>query len=186
MKLAQPCAARWIVALTAAVMASGCAVARVTVDSAAGGAPAPAPEATPMVMHLDFSAPENDTERARQEIIEASRALDGTAVFFETAKAELSDEGKVKLQRVAEVLRRYPAFRIRIEGNADDRGTEEYNYDLAYRRACNARNYLVSLQVNPRQVTCVSNGEAMPLAPGKTEVDRKLNRRNDVVPVTDK
>ncbi|HCF60245.1 MAG TPA: hypothetical protein DFS52_19885 [Myxococcales bacterium] len=186
MKLAQPCAARRMIALAAAVMASGCAVARVTVDSAAGGAPAPTPEAVPMVMQLDFSPQQRDTERARQEIIEASRALDGTAVFFETDKAELSNEGKVKLRRVAEILRRYPAFRIRIEGNADDRGAVEYNYDLGYRRACNARNYLVLLQVSPQQVTCMSNGEARPLAPGKTEDDYQLNRRNDVVPVTDK
>jgi peptidoglycan-associated lipoprotein len=187
MKFPQPNTARWAAAVVAALFASGCAVARVTVDSAAGGG-TPAIEPAPVVMQLDFSPNDGGDERARaqRELVEASRALDGTALFFETGKADLSNEGKLKLRRVAEILRRYPAFRIRIEGNADERGNAEFNYDLGQRRACNARDYLLSLEIGPTQVSCRSLGESNPVAPGHGEDDWQLNRRNDVVPVQDK
>ena len=181
MRLAQPTGARWMIAL-ATVAVTGCAVARVTVDSAAGGSPAAERQTQPVVMQLAFAPQEDEQDRARQELVSASRALDGTAVFFETDKADLSSEGQVKLRRVAEILRRYPAFRIRIEGNADERGGPEYNFELGRMRACNARDFLVSLKVSPRQVTCVSNGATSPVAPGGGEENWKLNRRNDVVP----
>lgn len=176
-------------ALTGVFLASGCAVARVTVDS---GGNAKTPMATreaseprrqvPVVMQLAFAPQESDLVRAQREIDEATRALEGTALFFETDKADLSKEGKVKLYRVAQILRRYPDFRIRIEGHADARGTLAYNDALGQKRACNARDYLLSLQVDELQVSCVSFGKERPLAPGDSDADHQLNRRNDIVP----
>jgi peptidoglycan-associated lipoprotein len=182
MKLAQLIRAGWLIVL--AFAASSCAVARVTVDSAAAGSPPTVRETVPVVMQLAFT-PEDEEARARQELLEATRALDGTAVFFETGRAELSSEGKVKLRRVAEILRRYPSFRIRIEGNADERGASDYNYALGEKRAYAARDFLVGLEVHPEQVNCISRGETRPLAPSSTEESWKLNRRDDVVPVGD-
>lgn len=178
------------VALPNVWLASGCAVARVTVDSG-GNAKTPlaaqdarqSPRQVPVVMQLAFAPQENDITRAQREIDEATRALEGTALFFETDKAELSKEGKVKLYRIAQILRRYPDFRIRIEGHADARGSIDYNEELGQKRACNARDYLLSLEVNALQVSCVSFGKQRPLAPGNTAADYQLNRRNDIVPV---
>lgn len=178
------------VALPNVWLASGCAVARVTVDSG-GNAKTPLaaqdagqpPQQMPVVMQLAFAPQENDLTRAQREIDDATRALEGTALFFETDKADLSKEGKVKLYRVAQILRRYPDFRIRIEGHADARGSASYNDELGQKRACNARDYLLSLQVDALQVSCVSFGKQRPLAPGNTAADHQLNRRNDIVPV---
>ena len=88
----------------------------------------------------------------------------------------------IPLGRVAQILRRYPDFRIRIEGHADARGTLAYNDALGQKRACNARDYLLSLQVDELQVSCVSFGKERPLAPGDSDADHQLNRRNDIVP----
>ncbi|MDR0965101.1 MAG: OmpA family protein [Myxococcales bacterium] len=185
------------VALSSVGFSSGCAVARVTVES--GGAvrtpvaaneanqhqgprQAPSQQQVPVVMQLAFAPQENEVARAQREIDEATRALEGTALFFETDKSDLSKEGKVKLYRVAQILRRYPDFRIRIEGHADARGTVAYNDELGQKRACNARDYLLSLQVDALQVSCMSFGKQQPLAPGNTAADYQLNRRNDIVP----
>ena len=185
---------RWLGSLLCAVLpnvwlSSGCAVARVTVDSggpakgpAVAREEAPAPRQLPVVMQLAFAPQESELLRAQREIDEATRALSGTALFFETDKSELSKEGKVKLYRVAQILRRYPDFRVRIEGNADARGTIAHNDELGRRRACNARDYLLSLEVDALQVSCVSFGKERPLAPGNSAADHQLNRRGDIVP----
>jgi len=171
-----------LVWLAASLLIAGCATATVRVDSNAAGTPAVTTEPTPVVMQLAFQ-PEETEACACHDLNEAMRSLATTSLFFETDKSDLSPDGKAKLRRVAEVLRRHPTFKVRIEGNADERGGETYNFVLAKKRACTARDYLIDLDVHPRQVSCESNGSAKPVVPGSGEENWKLNRRNDVVPV---
>ncbi|MBI5544872.1 MAG: OmpA family protein, partial [Deltaproteobacteria bacterium] len=124
--------------------------------------------------------------QAGAELVTAIAPVEGTSVFFETGKASLSPEGRVKLLRIAEVLRRYPDLNVRVEGIADERGTATYNLELGARRAQAAKQYLISLQVRPEQVLLTSHGADRPLAPGHNEDSWQVNRRTDVNLVQEK
>ncbi len=68
-------------------------------------------------------------------------------MFFELDSSEVSPEAQQILQANAEVLKKYPAWQVTIEGHCDERGTAEYNLALGERRAVAAKTYLVSLGI---------------------------------------
>ncbi|RYF96802.1 MAG: peptidoglycan-associated lipoprotein Pal, partial [Caulobacteraceae bacterium] len=73
-------------------------------------------------------------------------------------------------------LVRYPNVQVRIEGNADERGTREYNLALGSRRANSVREHLVSRGVAPSRISTVSFGKERPIDPGTTEEAFQQNR----------
>jgi peptidoglycan-associated lipoprotein len=64
-----------------------------------------------------------------------------------------------------------------IEGHCDERGTREYNLALGERRANAAKNFLVSLGVDPARISVVSYGKERPVALGSNEAAWARNRR---------
>ena len=81
-------------------------------------------------------------------------------------------------------LRAHPGYKVRIEGNADDRGTIEYNLALGQRRADSVREYLGSLGANTGALEVISYGEEKPAVDGQTETSWAKNRRADFVIVS--
>ncbi len=86
------------------------------------------------------------------------------------------------LQRMARCLRADQGLQVVIEGNADERGTEEYNLQLSSKRATAVEKYLITLGVTPRQVQTVSFGENKPGCNESTESCFATNRRAAVKP----
>jgi peptidoglycan-associated lipoprotein len=58
---------------------------------------------------------------------------------------------------------RYPAVRVRIEGNCDERGTREYNFALGSRRANAVRDYLVGKGLSNARIETISYGKEKPV-----------------------
>lgn len=83
------------------------------------------------------------------------------------------------LRQKAELMKRYPTIRVRIEGNCDARGTQEYNLALGERRARAAYEYMVMLGVNPGQLEMISFGKENPLVEGTGDAVWAKNRRDD-------
>ena len=75
-------------------------------------------------------------------------------------------------------MNKYPAVKVRLTGNCDERGTREYNLALGARRAEAARAYLVSLGVDGSRITTVSNGKERPYATGVDENAWSKNRNS--------
>ena len=75
-------------------------------------------------------------------------------------------------------LMRYPQVVVRIEGNADERGTREYNFALGARRAESVRAYLVSRGVANGRIETVSYGKERPIDPGSNEAAWQRNRNS--------
>lgn len=105
----------------------------------------------------------------------------GDRVFFATDSSRLSAEAQSTLQRQANWLNQYPSVSVTIEGHCDERGTRAYNLALGERRATAARNYLVSLGVNPSRINTVSYGKERPAALGSSESAWAQNRRSVTV-----
>jgi peptidoglycan-associated lipoprotein len=100
-------------------------------------------------------------------------------VYFEFDQATLSDMAKDTLVRNAEWLRSNANARIQVEGNADERGTTEYNLALGERRAAAVRTYLSSLGIDGSRLVIISYGEERPADPGHGEDSWVKNRRVD-------
>jgi peptidoglycan-associated lipoprotein len=71
--------------------------------------------------------------------------------------------------------------KIRIEGNADERGTREYNFALGARRANSVRDYLVSKGVAGGRIDTVSFGKERPISDGSNEEAWAQNRNGHTV-----
>jgi len=101
-------------------------------------------------------------------------------VYFDFDRYNLTSSAKQDLQHNAAVIRQAGA-RVKIEGHADERGTEEYNLALGMRRADTSKRYLVDLGVPASQLETISFGEERPAVRGTGEAVWARNRRSDFV-----
>jgi peptidoglycan-associated lipoprotein len=106
-------------------------------------------------------------------------------VNFDYDVAELSDAARTALQKNADYMKKWTSIRIRVEGHADSRGTNEYNLALGERRAAAVRDYLVGLGIAASRITTETKGEEEPLCREETESCFAQNRRGHSV-ITEK
>lgn len=102
-------------------------------------------------------------------------------VYFDFDKSVLRDDQRAVLDAKLPVMRANPGIRIRIEGNADERGSDEYNQALAMRRAQEARKYLVDHGIDENRIDITSNGEEKPVCQEHDESCWSQNRRDEFV-----
>ena len=102
----------------------------------------------------------------------------GDRVYFDTDQYNLDAEDRSRLDRQAAWLQQYPQVRIMVAGNADERGTREYNLALGARRAEAVRAYLVSLGVDGSRIETVSYGKERPLDPRSNDTAWAVNRNS--------
>lgn len=100
----------------------------------------------------------------------------GDRVYFDLDQYRLSADAQNVLKLQAAWLESYPAVKIMVAGNCDERGTREYNLALGERRASIVKNYLVDLGVDPARVETVSYGKERPLAVGSNDSSWAQNR----------
>jgi peptidoglycan-associated lipoprotein len=142
---------------------------------------AAAPEQKPAAVAAPTPAPAQDAKASGQsELDRAMDALRNVSVFFEFDSSTLTGEAKDKLAGVGSVLSKHPDLKVRIEGNCDERGSEQYNLALGQRRAESAKRYLVDMGVKTDQLTAISFGDQKPKAQGHDEDAWKQNRRDDL------
>jgi peptidoglycan-associated lipoprotein len=77
------------------------------------------------------------------------------------------------------VLNANPDTRIRIAGNTDERGSDEYNLALGQRRAAQAKRYLTQRGIADSRIDIISYGEERPAADGHDESAWSQNRRDE-------
>ncbi len=109
----------------------------------------------------------------------AAQAISDGVVYFDFDKSDIKAESRDMLRQKAELMKAYPSIRVRIEGNCDARGTQEYNLALGERRARAAYEYLVMLGVNPDQMEMISYGKERPAVEGTGPSVWAQNRRDD-------
>lgn len=102
--------------------------------------------------------------------------LVGPRVFFDFDSSALRADAQATVQNLGAWLQANPTKRIRIEGNADERGTREYNLALGDRRAEAVRSYLISLGVNGNRLSTISYGKERPIRLGSTPEAWAMNR----------
>jgi len=101
------------------------------------------------------------------------------SIYFDFDKYVIKPEFRDALKRNAEWLRENPNAKVVVEGNCDERGTNEYNMALGQRRADAAAKYLMDLGIAKDRVSTVSFGEEKPICTESNEACWSKNRRDD-------
>lgn len=127
------------------------------------------PPATPTPTPVATPPPMSDEQILAQTI---------TDIYFDFDKADLRPEAQAALAKAAPVIKSHNNWVIRIEGNADERGSIEYNLALGERRAASAQQALVQNGVNGSQIKTVSNGKEKPVCTESNEECWQRNRND--------
>ncbi len=98
-------------------------------------------------------------------------------VQFETNSANLLRSSRAVLDQIAEILTRYPGFKLTIDGYTDSVGNDFANQQLSERRAQACYEYLASRGVSKALMTFAGHGENSPIADNNTAEGRMRNRR---------
>lgn len=120
---------------------------------------------------------------AEREIAAAKAALSQVkpSVYFDFDKYEIKSEYQKTVTAFANYLKADTKARLVIEGNADERGTTEYNLALGQKRAEAVSKALGVMGVGAGRVEAISNGEEKPRAKGSNEAAWAENRRADLL-----
>jgi len=129
-------------------------------------APAPAPAPAPMV-EVD---PLNDP----------NSLLAKRSTYYPFDVYAVQDADKPIVQAHAEYLSEHPDRKVRLEGNCDERGSNEYNLGLGNRRANGVKQMLLLGGAKAGQIETVSYGEEKPRCSDHNEACWKQNRRTDI------
>src|SRR5687768_16252345 len=102
-------------------------------------------------------------------------------VLFGYDQSHLSAQAQGSLNKLANVLKKYPDTNIEILGHTDARGTADYNQGLSQRRANSAAAYLRANGMTSSRITTKGLGESDPKATNETDEGRTENRRVEFV-----
>ena len=142
--------------------------------------PPPPPAPSPTVVSTPVQ-PTEDEVFAKWTLDELNSQKPLEDVLFDYDSAELTEAGRNILQKNTLYLQRWITTRVTVEGHADNRGTNEYNFALSERRAASVRDYLVSLGVSASRISIVSKGEEQPVCTEETEACWTRNRRGHFI-----
>ncbi len=117
-----------------------------------------------------------DCKAGRCAVAEAKETCSFDPIRFDFNEFNLSPSAQSALAATADCIKKQ-GLRFTLEGNADERGTEEFNMVLSQKRAASVRKYLVDLGVAASALETVGYGENKPVSNGHTEEAWAANRR---------
>jgi peptidoglycan-associated lipoprotein len=103
------------------------------------------------------------------------------SVYFDYDSFEVKSEYRPLVEAHAKYLRENPAAKMLIQGNADERGSREYNVGLGQRRSDSVKKMLTLLGAREAQIESVSLGEEKPSCSESNEGCWAKNRRGDML-----
>jgi peptidoglycan-associated lipoprotein len=181
------------VIVTAALLAAalaGCSSTPDAEQSPAGveerqpGAAASAPAAKPQpvkpgaVARVDLTA---GKPQAPSPLKDPANILSRRSIYFDYDKYDIKDEYRPLIEAHAKYLREHPEAKMLIQGNADERGSREYNVGLGQRRSEAVKRMLMLLGAKEAQIESVSLGEEKPVCTESNEACWAKNRRGDIL-----
>jgi len=179
------------IALGLAFSVSGCGKKKVAGEGEMGAAtedtgPKPGEPGYEKIYEESMAAKQEslDAQAAMEkggEFLEGRTSAPLLPVYFDFDKSNIKEDQRGRIEKNAAFLKQNQAVKIRIEGNCDERGTNEYNMALGERRALSAKKYLMNLGVHEDRMHTISFGEEKPLLHGHDEYSWAQNRRDDFV-----
>lgn len=126
------------------------------------------------------TAPATSAQTDVDPLNDPASVLAGRSVYYPFDVSAVQDADKPLVQAHAKYLADHPARKVRLEGNCDERGSNEYNLALGQRRADGVQKMLELGGAKAGQSSSVSYGEELPKAAGHDEASWQQNRRTDL------
>lgn len=147
-------------------------------------APVPPPVAqaqTPPPAPQTQTAPVEASKAEVNPLTDPNNILSHRNVYFDYDKYVVKPEFQSLVEAHSKYLMDHPSARITLQGNADERGSREYNLALGQKRAAAVKQAMNVLGVQDKQIETVSFGKEKPKALGHDEASWAENRRVDLV-----
>ncbi len=109
-----------------------------------------------------------------------SNVLSKRGIYFERDSNIVKEEFKPLIAAHARYLQQNRSQKMTVQGNADERGSREYNLALGQRRADAVKEMMTLLGAQSEQIETVSFGEEKPKSTGHDEASWSENRRADL------
>lgn len=139
------------------------------------------PEVTPAPKaEAPKSAPASAAKTEVDPLNDPNSILANRSAYYPFDVAVVQDEDKPMVQAHAKYLGENPNRSMRLEGNCDERGSNEYNLGLGQRRADGVKKMLEAGGARASQLDSVSYGEEKPRCTDHNEDCWKQNRRTDL------
>lgn len=107
-------------------------------------------------------------------------------LHFATNKATTTSKvDEADLETATAFIKKYPAFKVSVEGHTDNTGKPEYNQRLSEARASFVKDRIVSRGIDASKIRTSGFGETKPVADNSTPEGRTQNRRVDVLIVSE-
>ena len=103
--------------------------------------------------------------------------MDFQVVHFEYNQYAVLEEDLPKIDLMAQWMMNFPERVVRIEGHADERGSNDYNLSLGEKRAMEVKNKLIQAGIDAARIKIVSYGEELPVDTASNEEAWFKNRR---------
>jgi outer membrane protein OmpA-like peptidoglycan-associated protein len=123
------------------------------------------------------------TANASATVTVVPRVIDRLAIHvnFDFDKATPKKVDEAELEKGREFLKKYPGFKVSLEGHTDSIGPDAYNQKLSEKRAASVKEWLVSKKVDGSKIQTSGFGKTKPIADNKTKAGRAENRRVEVL-----
>ena len=122
-----------------------------------------------------------NTGRYTKDSLDTDSCLRQRVVYFDLDQTMIKPEFQAQIACHAAYLRQFPEARVRLEGNADERGSREYNLGLGERRGNAVQSALSAAGASSSQLNVVSYGEERPVCRQHDESCWSKNRRVEII-----
>lgn len=107
-------------------------------------------------------------------------------IYFKTDSARIHKITRLTIEGIAALLHAHPEIRrVEIQGHRDDIGRHQYGRTLSKDRAESVAHHLVELGIAAERLHSVGFGSNQPIASNDTREGRAMNRRIDIIVITD-
>ena len=130
---------------------------------------------------IQILAQEKDVVKDKDRLI-----IKTDPIYFDYDLWYIRKESKVILNRVFDLMKKYPEMVVEIGSHTDSRGDLKYNAELSEKRAKSTKEYLVESGIDAKRIIAKGYGESVPIIKCKTdesctEEQHELNRRSEFV-----
>ena len=107
-------------------------------------------------------------------------------IYFPLNSATITPTSATELNKVVDIMRKYPKLKIEGGSHTDSRGGHAYNLDLSFKRANSTVSYIIGQGISPSRITAKGYGETQPVnkcidGVKCTNDEYSLNRRTEFV-----
>lgn len=131
--------------------------------------------------HQTTTGGSTDSDAYTEGSLNSDSCLRQRVIYFDLDKTEIKSEFQAQIACHSKFIRQFPNYHVTLEGNADERGSREYNLGLGERRGNAVQSALSSAGAPGTQLNVVSYGEERPTCKDHNEECWSKNRRVEIV-----